>query len=276
LPIAYDSPTSPAKVSAEFSMTVNSAVFVDSSRGCSVVGPALDTVSGASFRGPAVAPESIASAFGAGLAVSAENAVLLPLPVEMAGTRVSITDSAGATRAAPLFFVSAEQVNFQVPAGTAVGSAQVVISRTDTVTSRGTVQVASVAPALFAANANGQGVAAATAVVVNANETSNVIPVFLCRATPLSCVPTAIALDAGPVYLSLYGTGLRGTGSRPEVTVTIGGVQAQVLFAGPQPQYIGLDQVNVIIPAALRGRGLVDIAVTIGTNSSNTVSIAVQ
>jgi uncharacterized protein (TIGR03437 family) len=83
-------------------------------------------------------------------------------------------------------------------------------------------------------------------------------------------------LDAGPVYLSLYGTGLRGTGGRPEVTVTIGGVQAQVLFAGPQPQYIGLDQVNVIVPAALRGRGLVDIAVTIGTNSSNTVSIAVQ
>jgi hypothetical protein len=101
MPNAYDSPTSPAKVTAEFSMTVNSAVFVDSSRGCRVVGPALDTVSGASFRGPTVAPESIASAFGAGLAVSAENAVLLPLPVEMAGTRVSITDSAGATRAAP-------------------------------------------------------------------------------------------------------------------------------------------------------------------------------
>jgi hypothetical protein len=86
MPTMYDSPTSPAKVSAEFAMTVNSAVFIDSSRGCRVVGPAVDTVSGASFLGPAIAPESIASAFGGGLAVSTENAVRLPLPVDLAGT----------------------------------------------------------------------------------------------------------------------------------------------------------------------------------------------
>jgi uncharacterized protein (TIGR03437 family) len=273
MPTMYDSPTSPAKVSAEFAMTVNSAVFIDSSRGCRVVGPAVDTVSGASFLGPAIAPESIASAFGGGLAVSTENAVRLPLPVDLAGTRVSVTDSSGGTRAAPLFYVSAEQINFQVPAGTAVGPAQVVISRTDTVSSRGTAQIMAVAPGLFSANANGKGVAAATAAVVSANGTTAAVPVFLCRTSPLSCGPISIALDAGPVYLSLYGTGLRGG---PQVAVTIGGLPAQVLFAGPQPQYIGLDQVNVIIPAALRGRGEVDIAVSIGGSSSNTVSIAVQ
>jgi uncharacterized protein (TIGR03437 family) len=276
MPNAYDSPTSPAKVSAEFAMTVNSAIFIDTSRGCRVVGPIVNTVSAASFRGPAVAPESIASAFGSGLAVSVENAAALPLPVDLAGTRVSITDSAGATRPAPLFYVSAEQINFQVPAGTAIGSAQVVISRTDTVTSRGTVQIASVTPGLFAANANGQGVAAATALRVNGNGTTVAVPVFQCGSAPLSCTPTPVALDAGPVYLSLYGTGLRGTGSRPNVIVTIGGASAQVLYAGPQTQYVGLDQVNVIIPATLRGRGTVEVSTSIGSSVSNIVSIAVQ
>jgi uncharacterized protein (TIGR03437 family) len=275
-PNAYDSPSSPAKVSAEFAMTVNSAVFIDTSRGCRVLGPIVDTVSGASFRGPAVAPESIASSFGSGLAVSVGNAATLPLPVELAGSSVSITDRTGTTRAAPLFYASAEQINFQVPVGTAIGTAQVVISRTYTVTSRGTVQIASVAPGLFAANANGQGVAAATAVRIDATGTTVAVPVFRCGDTPLSCIPTAIALDAGPVYLSLYGTGLRGTGSRPDVIVTIGGVPAPVLYAGPQPQYIGLDQVNLIIPDSLRGRGTVDLSLSIGSSSSNSVSIALQ
>jgi uncharacterized protein (TIGR03437 family) len=276
LPNAYDSPTAPAKVSAEFAMAVNSAVFVDTSRACRVVGPAVNTVSGASFRGPAVAPESIASAFGEGLAVARANAIALPLPFELAGTSVSITDAAGVRRAAPLFYVSPEQINFQVPTGTAAGLAQVAVSRTDTVTSRGTVQVASTAPGLFAANANGQGVAAATALRLNANGTTSVVPVFQCGSTPPGCVPNAIGLDNGPVYLSLYGTGLRGVQSRQEVTLTIGGVPAEVLFAGPHSQYIGLDQVNVVIPAALRGRGAVDIAVLVGQNSSNTVSIAIH
>ena len=125
-------------------------------------------------------------------------------------------------------------------------------------------------------NANGQGVAAATAVRVNSNGTTVAVPVFRYGDTPQSCFPTPIVLEAGPVYLSLYGTGLRGTVNRPEVIVTIAGVRAPVLYAGSQPQYIGLDQVNLLIPDTLRGRGTVDLSVSIGTSSSNAVSIAIQ
>ncbi len=212
-PNAYDSPPSPAKVSAEFSMTVNSAIFVDTSRACRAAGPAVATVSAASFGGRTVAPESIASTFGSGLGVSVASAASLPLPVELGGTRVSITDSAGTTRETPLFYVSTDQVNLQVPVGTALGAAQVVVSRSDSVVSRGTVQIAAVTPGLFAVNANGQGVAAATAVRVPAGGGTVAVPVFQCGSTPLSCVPTPIAVDAGPVYLSVYGTGCVGPGA---------------------------------------------------------------
>jgi uncharacterized protein (TIGR03437 family) len=58
-------------------------------------------------------------------------------------------------REAPLFYVSMDQVNLQVPAGTTSGAAQVAVTRSDSVVSRGTVQIAAVTPGLFAANANG-------------------------------------------------------------------------------------------------------------------------
>ena len=121
-------------------MTVNSAVFVDTSGACRAVGPVLTTVSGASFRRMPVAPESIASVFGSGLATTFDSAKLLPLPAEMQGTRIAITDSAGTTRAAPIFYVSPDQLNVQIPAGTRVGTAQIVVSRSDSVTSRGVLR----------------------------------------------------------------------------------------------------------------------------------------
>src|SRR4028118_1095293 len=56
LPVAYDSPTSPSKISTEFAMTVNSGVFVDTSGACRAVGPILSAVPGASFRRVSAAP----------------------------------------------------------------------------------------------------------------------------------------------------------------------------------------------------------------------------
>ena len=49
-----------------------------------------------------------------------------------------------------------------------------------------------------------------------------------------------------------------------------------MVFAGPQSQFVGLDQVNVIIPASLRGRGTLDVRVSAAGSTSNAVSIAIQ
>jgi uncharacterized protein (TIGR03437 family) len=53
-------------------------------------------------------------------------------------------------------------------------------------------------------------------------------------------------------------------------------VAAEVVFAGAQPQYVGLDQVNVLLPGSLIGRGVVEVRLAIGAATSNSVTIAVQ
>ena len=115
--------------------------------------------------------------------------------------------------------------------------------------------------------------AAATAIRVDQNGTATAAPVFRCDSTPLSCVPVPLSLQTGSLYLSLYATGVRGASN---VTVTIGGTPAQVSYAGPQPQYVGLDQVNVLVPQSLRGRGIVQVVLQAGGNTSNPATIAVE
>jgi len=68
----------------------------------------VSSVSAASFAvGAALAPESIASGFGKDLTAATQTANGAPLPTALGGVSVSVTDSAGIDRPAPLFFVSA-------------------------------------------------------------------------------------------------------------------------------------------------------------------------
>jgi uncharacterized protein (TIGR03437 family) len=78
------------------------------------------------------------------------------------------------------------------------------------------------------------------------------------------------------VYLSFYGTGLRGRSALSNVTVTIGTVTVSPIYAGPQPQFPGLDQVNVPLPLSLRGAGIVNVTVTVDGVTSNAVKIEVM
>lgn len=88
----------------------------------------LAVVSAASFDSSALASESIAAAFSVNLATATETAESLPLPIRLGGAQVTVRDSEGVERAAPLFFVSPGQINFLIPTGTAPGAAIVTIS----------------------------------------------------------------------------------------------------------------------------------------------------
>jgi uncharacterized protein (TIGR03437 family) len=114
-------------------------------------------------------------------------------------------------------------------------------------------------------------IAAAGAIrVPNGQTTQTVVPVFDCGSGTCTTVP--IALDnQSTVYVSLYATGLRGAAS--SLTCTVGGVPVPVTYAGPQGMP-GLDQVNISIPAALRGRGAVDVVVSASGQASNAVRLA--
>jgi uncharacterized protein (TIGR03437 family) len=167
-------------------------------------------------------------------------------------------------------YVSPSQINFVVPSGTAAGTATFAIGSSSTT---GTIQ--SVAPTLFSMSGDGRGVAAANALAVPAAnpQQQSPIPVFQCAASV--CTATPIQLGANStVYLILYGTGIRNHSSN--VTANIGGTNVPVQYAGPQPSYAGMDQVNLALPQSLRGSGPVNIVLTVDGQIANVVTIDIQ
>ena len=88
-------------------------------------------------------------------------------------------------------------------------------------------------------------------------------------------MPINLGADT-PTYLTLYGTGIRGRSALANVTATIAGVAVPVLYAGPTPNFTGLDQVNVPLLLSLRGSGMSKVLVTVDGQASNAVEIDIQ
>ncbi|NOT62002.1 MAG: hypothetical protein HOP19_17445 [Acidobacteria bacterium] len=231
-------------------------------------------VSAASFNGTQLAPDSIASVFGATLANNIAVSNSAPLPTTLGGSTIRVRDSANVERLAQLFFVSPAQINFLLPVGTALGEAIVTVTNSEGVPSISTIMVSSVAPGLFAANGDGQGVAAAVALRVKANGTLTYEAIARFDTAQNKFVPSAIDLGEATdqLFLSLYGTGTRGR----SVTASIGGVNAEVLYAGKQGDFVGLDQLNLRIPRSLIGRGEVNVAVTVDGLAANIVTVSIR
>lgn len=235
-------------------------------------GASIAAVSAASGN-PTLAPESIASLYGSNLAGTAQPASSQPLPTSLGGISLRVVDSVGVTRPAPLFYVSPGQVNFQVPSGTVPGQATLdLVSQAGATVATGTAQVLSVGPGLFTANATGKGVAAAAAVRVEVNALQSTVPVFRCGGTDCASVPIELGVDA-PVYLSLFGTGIRNRSSLAGVNCIINGISVPVQYAGPQGGFAGLDQVNVSLPLSLRKTGETDLVLSVDGRTANTVRI---
>ncbi len=277
-PSSWDSPASPAKAFAEMTAIVNWGAFIDSNNVCRLQAGRLNVVSAASYQGPNIAPDSLASALGDQLAPVVAQATGQPLPASLGGASVTITDSSGASRPAALLYVSPPQINFLAPANLAAGPATLAVYIGDVQRLSTRIQVETVAPALFTANANGTGVAAAVFQHISAGGTSTFQNVFSCGATPGSCAVTPLDLGGSldRNYLLLYGTGIRRRSALTAAGVVIGGENGVVEYAGPQNQYAGLDQVNVLIPGDLKGRGIVDVLLTVDGKPANAVQIALK
>jgi uncharacterized protein (TIGR03437 family) len=237
-----------------------------------VAGP-LASVSAASFAGTELAPESITAAFGAQLAAGVASAAVTPLPTMLAGASVRVTDSMGIERPAPLFFVSPNQINYLVPAETAPGPARVEVASGGAVLASGAAQIAPAAPGLFAANANGQGAAAAVVLRLKADGSQRFEPAVGFDPVQNKFVPAPIDLgsDGDQVFLIFFGTGFRFRAALSAVTLRLGGVETPALFAGAQGGLIGLDQLNVAVPRSLAGRGEVEAVLTVEGRTANKV-----
>jgi uncharacterized protein (TIGR03437 family) len=245
----------------------------------------LALVSAASFRPDSIAPETIVAAFGSGLATqnatgndTDPNTAGVQLPTTLAGTSVRVNG-----QLAGIFFVSAGQVNFEVPANTALGMASVSITSGSGASSTGTMDVKLVAPAIFSANANGEGVPAAVALRVRANGQQ----LFENVATLNQATNRFIAspLNLGPegerVYLVLFLSGIRRAPDpngdknlREFVRVIMNGLEIVPDYAYKQGGLVGMDQINVEVPRGLQGSAALDVTVVVnGFGVSNPTRI---
>jgi uncharacterized protein (TIGR03437 family) len=154
----------------------------------------------------------------------------------------------------------------------------VTISSGEQLISVGTMQIAMIAPGLFSADSTGRGLAAANVQRVKADGSQSFEPVGRFDPAQGRFVPAPIDLgpDSDQVFLVLYGTGVRHHGGLAGVKAQVGGVDAEVLYAGPQPQFVGLDQVNIRLPRSLAGRGEVDVVLTVDGKAANVVRVSIR
>jgi uncharacterized protein (TIGR03437 family) len=222
----------------------------------------------------AIAVGSVAGANGPNFSTGTSNITTLPLPTMVNGTSVSILDASGNTWAAPLLYVSPQGINFTVPPTVAPGLASVTVLSGTQIQTAGNVQISAVAPGLY--TLNGTNLAAGDVVRVGANGIQAPGQIYaITSAGSYIANPIQLGAASDHTYLTLFGTGFM-SAAAGSVKVTIGGLDAPVLYAGPQKGYAGLDQVNFEIPRALAGKGTVSILMSAGGVASNPVQVLIQ
>ena len=224
----------------------------------------LAVTNAASFR-PNGAPAAIMSIFGFNLSDATYQAPAYPLPTQLGPTRVTVNGVP-----APLFYVSPRQINFQMPSITPTGAPEVVVNMgLLTATSRGyPASVTPVDPGLFVtpdrrASALNQDLSVHTA--ATPQPAGALIVLYMTGPGPLN-PPLPDGTAAPPTPLSLI-SGM--------TQVTIGGREAQVVYAGEAPGFAGLQQINAIIPTGL-APGNQPVFVTVNGVASNAGAISVR
>ncbi len=222
------------------------------------------SVSAASYGG-GLAPGSIAAGFGVKLARGVVAASALPLPTDLGGVSVRVTDADGRELAAPLFFVSPGQINYLVPEEAGHGPARARVISEGIVVSEGTLRLSRAAPALFTVTADGRGVPLGMS-------TFNGIDFEPLSDPDGKPRPIMAGSPWQPTYLTLFGTGLR---RAEKLRVRIGGIEVEPIYAGAQGSYAGLDQINLVVPPGLSG-GISEVSITADSSLSNIVQVSVR
>lgn len=212
-----------------------------------------------------LAPDLITAAFGTFVTLNGQTYVAntVPLPTTLGGVRLQVNGVD-----APLFFVAPGQINFAVPPNlvdTTTVTLRVFNSNNTQATgtcNNGPCIITRSSPGIFSIKATGDGAAAALTTFDGITYT----PVF---NTDLSPANVDAGTTARPNVLVLYGTGIRripaanpndANGVAEALSVTLQGVPLNVAYAGPAPGFVGLDQVNVILPPEMAGLGICKLA----------------
>ncbi|MGH9842518.1 MAG: Ig-like domain-containing protein [Blastocatellia bacterium] len=260
---------------------ISAIVFISKSRADQ---SNLVVVSAASYSEKAIAPEAIVSAFGANLSATTATATDtdpnldgIQLPATLGGTSVRVKGIA-----APLLFVSPQQVNFIIPASIAPSKdeqdyVEVEVTTGNGAVSRGRILVAVVAPAIFTFDGSGRGMPAAYLVRAKGSTVQYESLVERDSVTGgLTFRPIDLGAEGERVFLILYLSGIRkaadpdGDGNANEtIRVNLNGFEIAPSYAGRQPTFPGLDQINVEISRRFAGHRQLAIRVLAGAPVAN-------
>jgi uncharacterized protein (TIGR03437 family) len=225
--------------------------------------PAASFISGAP-----ITPGSLVTIYGANLADGTAAAPSLPLPQQLSGTQAMLGNIS-----VPLLYASAGQINVQIPFETPVNTQyQLTVTRDGNISVPQSLVVAAAQPGVFTTNQAGTGqgvILKADGVTVAQPATpAQVGEAITIYCTGLGAVTPAVASGAKAPTSPLSQT------VNP-VKVTIGGQNANVLFAGLTPGSAGLYQVNAVVPAGVSGDA-VPLVLTTSGQTSSTVTLSVH
>jgi uncharacterized protein (TIGR03437 family) len=222
-------------------------------------------VNGASFsKDGVVAPWSLVSLFGSALATSTGGAAALPLPLGIGGTEVFV-----GTTLAPLVYVSAGQINFQVPVEATGSGASVTVAVNGVHAPAVSMTLAAVSPGVFVANSSGQGA------ILNQDYSANTTANPAAAGSVIQIFATGLGATTPPVADGQAANSMAPFNVTATPVVLINGASAAVQFSAGAPGFVGLYQVNVAVPAGTPS-GNATLQIQMGGRSSNTVTFAVK
>ncbi len=215
-----------------------------------------------------VAPGSYISIYGSSLA-SGLTIATAPFPTTLGGTQVLLGG-----QAIPLYFTSDGQINALVPYGMATNAtSQILVTHANAYSTPQALTVADGGPGVFLNNQGG-----GIAVGVKPDGTQYLVG----SSTPTTAGDALVIYCAGlgnvnqPVDAGSVSPGSPLAMASNTVTVTIEGIQAQVLYAGLAPGFAGLYQVNVVVPSGVTANAAAPLVITAAGQSSPPAPIAVQ
>jgi uncharacterized protein (TIGR03437 family) len=212
-------------------------------------------VNAASFQNT-LAPGSLFTIVGSALSSQTASASSVPFSRSLGGVTVHFTNGSNAVDA-PMSYVASGQINAQIPWGLVTpgtsATAQMVVSNNGVNSDSTAVTISPFGPGIFGFNAPSGGIYAIAytyqdsmfawpANSVAGLTTHPAVPgsLLIAYATGLGAVTPTIADGDVP------GSVLTTANTQPQVL--IGGISAQVAFAGLTPQYPGVYQLNIVVP----------------------------
>jgi uncharacterized protein (TIGR03437 family) len=228
--------------------------------GAAFAQPQVGAVTNAADYTPTLAPGSIGTIFGTGLAPSEASAPSTPLPTSLNTVSVSVKG-----KAAPLFYVSATQINFQIPYETAAGVASLSVKTGSQQSNTVQFVVAAYSPGIFEYGA-GHGVIQNQDYSVNsptnpAASGSSIVVYLTGIGATSSTVSDGAVAPSSPLAM------FTGTAK-----ATIGETDAPVAFIGLTPESVGLAQANIQVPTLPTG----DYPLFLSLNGYQSVSALVS